>query len=105
MSSRTLTRDEIAIVLRKRTPYRVTLRPGVVVAWLDPWHGAIVRPGRTPTVLATIPDPRFMLLFVIGCFLTVGILGLVWLSANHAATEVVDEIRTVFRRDLGIATK
>ena len=99
-----MNRSDIATVLRARTPYRVTTRPGAVVAWLDPWHAAIVRTGKNPTVVATIPDPRMMFLFVIASFLTLGIASFLWLQ-NRKSDYGVREIRSVFRRELGVITQ
>lgn len=103
--TRTLTRDEIAHVIRTRTAYRVTLRPGCVVVWHDRWNGAAIRPGRFPKVIATIPDPWFAFLYVIACFLTAGLALFVWLAISEAASDVTREIRTVFKKDLGILTR
>ncbi len=100
-----MNRDQIAHVLRTRTPYQISTRPGgAVVAMLTPWHGAIVRPGKRPTVIGTIPDPACLAIFVLGTFLTLGILGLVWLNAIPKSEDVVKEIRWIFRKELGIET-
>jgi hypothetical protein len=102
---RTLTRDEIAHVMRTRTPYRVTVRHGCVVVWHDRWNGAVIRPGRFPTVKPTIPDPKCLLGYTIACFLTAGVALLAWLALSEASREVTAEIRKVFKKDLGILTQ
>ncbi len=75
------------------------------MAWLDPWHGAIVRTGKRPTVVATIPDPSCMWAFILLTFLTLGLVGFLWHFVNQKSTDAEREIRTVFARELSIIYK
>jgi hypothetical protein len=94
-----VTDDQVALVLRKRTPYRIEQRSGKVIAWLDPWHGAAVKNG---TVRATIPDTRLFLWYVIAVTFTMTLIELFWKNPNERSLAVENEIRDLFKRELGI---
>lgn len=100
-----MTADQIAHVIKKRTSYKVTRKNNKVVVWLDSWHGAIVIPGHIPTIRATIPETRLMVWYVIVVTITCSLIELFWRNPNEKTMVIENELRELFRCELGVMTR
>jgi hypothetical protein len=96
-----MTRNQIAYAIRTRLRLPTSMRPFAVVVGVG-WFGVAIK-GKDYRMEPTIPSFRLGLWFALACMLTCGLAYFAWKAfAMAPIAELQDEIRSLFRRELGI---